>query len=574
MDLREEFLNRGLGLKEMFLLLFLLLSLSINGNVVEGRGSISLSKEEDLEIERLLKIINKPAVKTIEDGYGQTFSCVDINKQPAFDHPLLKNHKIQMGPGSLPKVIKDKKASSLGMSLKIGLKNGGCPPGTVPIRRIKKEDLIRAKFSPNFGKGYPSNPQGPDSAKFHLTNKNVFIAQFAFQSTYKNRRKPFGSRAVLNVWQPKIIGHQNSASLVILLDGSPPEEIRSIHAGWIVNKGVYGNYLPHLSTAWTNDGHRETGCYDVFCPGFVQVSRDLPVGIPFSPTSVYNGTQYYIILTVYKDFVKGDWWLFYDEDRKQVGYWPRALFNSTFSDHADILQWGGIVYNAGIKPWPAMGSGHMPSDDQQYMKACYIGGMQMLLYRGGAIRIETDTPRRLIQTSPSCYPVKTDGSVPDENYAILLGGPEQGISPFCPSISSPSFIDIPWGDGDEHLYQYSCGLISAYKFLVDDIWHHDEQLPFVTDEYGKVNNIIYVRESELVPPILLTGVSAPGMDVDNGAFQHVGLAVVPLWDDYRGQFSGMLTASDFISILTKFYLVHRRLLNNDFNHKIAGKIET
>ncbi|XP_077245950.1 protein neprosin-like [Tasmannia lanceolata] len=423
MDLREEFLNRGLGLKEMFLLLFLLLSLSINGNVVEGRGSISLSKEEDLEIERLLKIINKPAVKTIEDGYGQTFSCVDINKQPAFDHPLLKNHKIQMGPGSLPKVIKDKKASSLGMSLKIGLKNGGCPPGTVPIRRIKKEDLIRAKSSPNFGKGYPSNPQGPDSAKFHLTNKNVFIAQFAFQSTYKNRRKPFGSRAVLNVWQPKIIGHQNSASLVILLDGSPPEEIRSIHAGWIVNKGVYGNYLPHLSTSWTNDGHRETGCYDVFCPGFVQVSRDLPVGIPFSPTSVYNGTQYFIILTVYKDSEKGDWWLFYDNDRKQVGYWPRALFNSTFSEYADILQWGGIVYNAGIKPWPEMGSGHMPSDDQQYMKACYIGGMQMLLYRGGAIRIETDTPRRLIQTSPSCYPVKTDGSVPDENYAILLGGP-------------------------------------------------------------------------------------------------------------------------------------------------------
>lgn len=25
-----------------------------------------------------------------------TFECVDINKQPAFDHPLLKNHKIQV----------------------------------------------------------------------------------------------------------------------------------------------------------------------------------------------------------------------------------------------------------------------------------------------------------------------------------------------------------------------------------------------------------------------------------------------------------------------------------------------
>lgn len=26
---------------------------------------------------------------------GDIIDCVDINKQPAFDHPLLKNHKIQ-----------------------------------------------------------------------------------------------------------------------------------------------------------------------------------------------------------------------------------------------------------------------------------------------------------------------------------------------------------------------------------------------------------------------------------------------------------------------------------------------
>ncbi|XP_077251427.1 uncharacterized protein LOC143890601 [Tasmannia lanceolata] len=158
-----------MSLKEMFLLLFLLLSFGIIGNIAEGRGSISLSKEEDLELERQLKIINKPAIKTIKTRYGQIFSCVDINKQPAFDHPLLMNHKIQMAPGSLPKVIKDKKASSLDVSLKIGFKNGGCPVGTVPIRRIKKEDLIRAKSSRNFVQGYPSNAQAPSKVggNFH-----------------------------------------------------------------------------------------------------------------------------------------------------------------------------------------------------------------------------------------------------------------------------------------------------------------------------------------------------------------------------------------------------------------------
>ena len=31
-------------------------------------------------------------------------------------------------------------------SVKMGLKGGGCPIGTVPIRRITKDDLIRAKL--------------------------------------------------------------------------------------------------------------------------------------------------------------------------------------------------------------------------------------------------------------------------------------------------------------------------------------------------------------------------------------------------------------------------------------------
>ncbi|KAF8393478.1 hypothetical protein HHK36_021722 [Tetracentron sinense] len=37
---------------------------------------------------------HKAAVKTIESE-GDVIDCVDIYKQPAFDHPLLKNHKIQ-----------------------------------------------------------------------------------------------------------------------------------------------------------------------------------------------------------------------------------------------------------------------------------------------------------------------------------------------------------------------------------------------------------------------------------------------------------------------------------------------
>ncbi|KAJ8643323.1 hypothetical protein MRB53_005071 [Persea americana] len=57
----------------------------------------------DLEIRRELKRLNKPAIKTIKSEDGDIIDCVDIYKQPAFDHPLLKNHTIQSAKLSLEK---------------------------------------------------------------------------------------------------------------------------------------------------------------------------------------------------------------------------------------------------------------------------------------------------------------------------------------------------------------------------------------------------------------------------------------------------------------------------------------
>ncbi|KAL0007396.1 hypothetical protein SO802_008898, partial [Lithocarpus litseifolius] len=54
-----------------------------------------LSDPEDLALERQLKSINKLPVKSIQTEFGHIVDCIDINKQPSFDHPLLKDHKIQ-----------------------------------------------------------------------------------------------------------------------------------------------------------------------------------------------------------------------------------------------------------------------------------------------------------------------------------------------------------------------------------------------------------------------------------------------------------------------------------------------
>ena len=55
---------------------------------------------------------------------------------------------MQMRPTSPPRrVSPEKEVPKLDYKhVKIGLEGGGCPMGTVPIRRTTKDDLIRAKL--------------------------------------------------------------------------------------------------------------------------------------------------------------------------------------------------------------------------------------------------------------------------------------------------------------------------------------------------------------------------------------------------------------------------------------------
>ncbi|KAL0847549.1 hypothetical protein Bca101_020795 [Brassica carinata] len=48
-----------------------------------------------LDIDKKLRTLNKPALKTIKSEDGDVIDCIDFYKQHAFDHPALRNHKIQ-----------------------------------------------------------------------------------------------------------------------------------------------------------------------------------------------------------------------------------------------------------------------------------------------------------------------------------------------------------------------------------------------------------------------------------------------------------------------------------------------
>ncbi|KAJ8536128.1 hypothetical protein K7X08_034529 [Anisodus acutangulus] len=160
-----------------------------------------------------------------------------------------------------------------------------------------------------------------------------------------------------------------------------------------------------------------------------------------------------------------------------------------------------------------------------------------------------------------------------------------------------------------------------YKFLVDGNWQVDQEQLCVQDEYGAINNLVFVKESDSTPSALprqdtlsklVSGFARnmhleasssrglqlkPVMQLSNNeinvsrhrlfiflsssqvyelipnsgknievavkqafhAMYEQGLAVMPLLDERNAMILGMLTASDFILILLKLHESHSML---------------
>ncbi|KAF8400399.1 hypothetical protein HHK36_013697 [Tetracentron sinense] len=373
------------SMKVLILLVFAIF-LSWSSHGVEGEPSIS---EEDAELERELKIINKPAIKVIKTDYGDIYDCVDINKQPAFDHPLLKNHKIQMRPTSIPKGLFDKASSSSSVEeppnvkpSQIGLKNR-CPPGSVPIRRTRKEDLIRVKKNPS-----QYQPLTDSAPGHHYVNN------------YVNTVPYHGGGAWIGVYNPAVSNGQFSNAVMSIDNG-------------------YGDNRNSIQVGWTVDGFQKTGCFDTRCAGFVQVSTEIALGLPFRNISIVDGPQYNTKVVIYQDLSTGNWWLSFREDNVHIGYWPQSLFTS-LATSASYVKWGAEVYSQSGEVSPPMGSGQLPTEGAN--KACFFRGLQVIYDTNLADPREDLLTRRKID-NPDCYNADEVKKFKVLDYYFFFGGP-------------------------------------------------------------------------------------------------------------------------------------------------------
>ncbi|WCJ19048.1 hypothetical protein M5689_001359 [Euphorbia peplus] len=394
-----------------FLLLFLL--------------SFSFAHQK-LEISNHLNRLNKKPVKSIKSPDGDIIDCVHISHQPAFDHPSLRNHTIQMRPNFHPEgVLRESKVSS--NSGKKPIKQlwhlkGKCPKGTIPVRRVKEEDVVRASSVEMFGrKKHVGIPQ-PSSAEPDLVAQNGH--QHAI--VYVEGEKYYGAKATLNVWEPNIQQpNEFSLSQIWILGGSFGEDLNSIEAGWQVSPDLYGDNRSRLFTYWTSDAYQATGCYNLLCSGFIQMNNEIAMGASIFPVSTFGGSQYDISLLVWKDPKEGNWWIQFG-DGAVLGYWPASLF-SYLVESATMIEWGGEVVNSqsdGQHTTTQMGSGHFPGEG--FGKSGYFKNIQVV---DGSNNLRIPKDINTFTEQPNCYNVQY-GKDADWGTYFFYGGP--GRNPNCP----------------------------------------------------------------------------------------------------------------------------------------------
>ncbi|XP_027921779.1 uncharacterized protein LOC114179583 [Vigna unguiculata] len=360
-----------------------------------------------------LQQINKPPVKTIQSPDGDIIDCVMSHQQPAFHHPLLKGQK-PLDPPKGPRGHNEMDDLSENFQL-WSLSGESCPEGTIPIRRTREEDILRASSVRRFGMKKTLN-----SVKMDITSNGHEHA-----IGYVTGNKYYGAKATINVWAPVVDDPTEfSLSQMWVISGSFGSDLNTVEAGWQVYPRIFGDRKPRFFIYWTNDSYHRTGCYNLLCPGFVQTNKKIALGAAISPISSYNGGQFDITLLIWKDPKSGNWWLQYGADNL-IGYWPASLF-SNLRYHASMIQFGGEIVNLGSSGHTStqMGSGHFA--EEGFGKASYFKNMKVVDWHNSLIPLSNI---KVLVDHPNCYHLQQRSSKAWGNY-FFYGGPGRNVK--CP----------------------------------------------------------------------------------------------------------------------------------------------
>ncbi|KAG5604697.1 hypothetical protein H5410_026189 [Solanum commersonii] len=369
----------------------------------------SFNPSDDMKIikSHLMKI-NKPSIKTIKSPDGDLIDCVLSHQQPAFDHPQLKGQKpleLAERPRSSGHNINSMEFENFQLW---SMSGETCPEGTIPVRRTKEQDILRASSIRRFGRKI-KRPVRRDTT----SNGHEHAVGYVTGDQY------YGAKASINVWAPKVTNqYEFSLSQMWVISGSFGDDLNTIEAGWQVSPELYGDNYPRFFTYWTSDAYQATGCYNLLCSGFVQTNNRIAIGAAISPTSSYNGGQYDISIMIWKDPKHGHWWLEFGSG-VLVGYWPSFLFTH-LRGSASMIQFGGEIVNSrgnGFHTSTQMGSGHFAGEG--FGKASYFRNLQVVDWDNSLIPLSN---LKVLADHPNCYDIQGGINRVWGNY-FYYGGP-------------------------------------------------------------------------------------------------------------------------------------------------------
>ncbi|CAH2035939.1 unnamed protein product, partial [Thlaspi arvense] len=270
-------------------------------------------------------------LKSFKINDNVTYDCIDIYKQPGLDHPLLRNHTIQMQPSVSRHEIKKKIGNNK------TFKKMKCPYGTVPVLRNTKEFISSAQLFVN-----NSHLISADSPGTHIAGI----------------RSHNGSFRGIEAWFNGInlnVGKDQASYSQIYISGGLYKDANFISAGWMINPALFGDGRVWTYGFWKGKGGK--GCYNTACSGFVQVSHYVPIS---EPIDLKPGKFEWMLCSIHQDKQTGNWWLSKIAPDEDVGYWPKELFDQ-LENGANMIGAGGVVQASHSGSSPPMGMGNFPN---------------------------------------------------------------------------------------------------------------------------------------------------------------------------------------------------------------------
>lgn len=296
---------------------------------------------------------NVRVVKRVLGEGREVISCVDVSRQPAMNHPLARG-SIQLEPSPQLKAMMDG-------PIVVGQLSKVCPAGSVEMRLPTRSQIAARGGLSNFLSKW-GNGQSDRASTDQLAAPNFAGHWYAAVGAYANAT---ASQTTINLWAPSVPTASDFSLSQMWVIGGSGATLQTVEAGVQVFPALYGNSTANFFIYFTADNYATTGCYNLLCSAFIQVSNVLPLGGPV-PVSTLNGADLAGAIAWYRDPATGNWLLFLknaDGSYSMSGYYPVWLFGSgQLSRYATRLDFGGEVYqaNTSTNPTVKMGSGNDP----------------------------------------------------------------------------------------------------------------------------------------------------------------------------------------------------------------------